>query len=181
MSATAGKNILIVIPKNQFDEQELFGVRAVFEERGARTVVLSQKGQEAVGMNKKRFQPDGMIVDWNKQEGISGKYHAVVVIGGRGSSKSLWDDSILPQILMDHYRAGGVIGAIGSSVAVLARASFLKGEKSAGPEEEKFLKELEAGGAIYVDQPVTRLERIVTAKGGEAAREFAESILQLLK
>jgi protease I len=170
------KNILIVIPRNQFDEDELFVTRETLESAGARVVVLSQTGQEAVGMNKTRFQPHGTIIDWNKQEGIFGKYAAVVLVGGKGAAKSLWDDPILPQILTDHYRAGKVVAAIGQSVIVLARASFLMQRAASGPDQEKFRHELEAGSGFYADEPVTCGDRIITACGGEAAKEFAEAV-----
>jgi putative intracellular protease/amidase len=105
------------------------------EYEGARVVVLSRSGQEGRGMNQERFQPDGMIIDWNKQPGVEGKYHAVVLVGGKGARKSLWDDPIVPQILTDHYRAGSVVGAMGSALVVLARASLITGEIPE-PEEE---------------------------------------------
>ena len=113
MSDLSRTNILIIIPKSQFCEQELNGVRTVLQQCGANVVVLSKSGQEARGMNKEKFQPDGMIVDWNKQIGVESKYHAVILVGGKGAKKSLWDDPIVPQILTDHYRFGSIIGAIG--------------------------------------------------------------------
>ncbi len=176
MGSMLGKNILMVIPRNQFDEHELFATRELLESAGARVIVLSKTGQEAVGTNKTRFQPHGTIIDWNKQEGIFGKYDAVVLVGGKGAPKSLWDDPILPQILTDHYRAGKVIGAMGLSVAVLARASFLIQMAASGPDEERFLTELTAGSSYYSEEPVTCSDRIITACGGDAAKEFSEAV-----
>ena len=174
------KNILMVIPKNQFAEDELFETRKLLEAKGARVVVLSPKGQDAVGMNKTRFQPQGMLIDWNKQEGIRSKYDAVLLVGGKGAPKSLWNDTILPQILTDHYRAGKVVGALGLSVAVLARASFLNEKAASGPEDEVFLHELEAGGSHHSKEYVTCHERIITGRGGEAAQEFATTVTRVL-
>ena len=73
MSDLSRTNVLIIIPKNQFCGQELNGVRTVLQQCGANVVVLSKSGQEARGMNKEKFQPDGMIVDWNKQNWGWGK------------------------------------------------------------------------------------------------------------
>ena len=170
------KSILIAIPKSQFQEQELFDTLAVLKAAGPRTIILSKSGQEAVGMNKTRFTPDGMLVDWDKQPGVSGKYDAVIVMGGKGAPKSLWDDTILPQILTDHFRAERVIGAIGLGVAVLARASLLSGE-AAGPGEEKFLSELEEASLTYSNSPVVRDGKVITASGPDAATEFAHTIV----
>ncbi len=176
----ASKNILIVIPKNQFQEQELFDTLQALKASGLQIFVLSKSGQEAVGMNKTRYTPDGMLVDWDKQPGVSKKYDAVLVLGGKGAAKSLWDDAILPQILTDHFRAGRAIGAIGSGVTVLARASLLSGEV-AGPDDEKFLAELETAGLIRSSSKVVQDGKIVTASGPEAATEFAQTVVNILE
>ena len=174
------KNILIIIPKSQFHEQELFDTLAVLKASGARILVLSKSGQEAVGMNKTRFTPDGMLVDWDKQEGYTGKYHAVLVMGGKGAPKSLWGDPILPQILTDHFREERVIGAIGLGVAVLARASLLSYE-AAGPEDEGFLSELKQADLTRVHSAVVQDGKVITASGPEAATEFANTIISALE
>jgi len=174
------KNILIVIPKSQFQEQELFDTLELLKAAGPRTLVLSKSGQEAVGMNKTRFTPDGMLVDWDKQQGISGKYDAVIVMGGKGAPKSLWDDTILPQILTDHFRAERVISAVGLGVAVLARASLLSYE-AAGPEDDKFLSELENAGLTRSGSPVVQDGKIITASGPEAAIEFTRALIRALE
>jgi len=173
------KNILVVIPKNQFQEQELFDTLEVLKASGVNIIVLSKSGQEARGMNKSRFSPDGMLIDWDKQDGFSGKYHAVLVMGGRGAPKSLWNDPILPQILTDHYRAERVIGGIGLGVAVLAQASLLSGE-AAGPDDELFLSELKKAGISLSKAPVIQENNMITAAGSEAAKEFARTVLDAL-
>nr|WP_282012584.1 DJ-1/PfpI family protein [Nitrospina watsonii] len=172
------KNILIIMPKNQFEEQELFGLRQALEPTGARTVVVSKSGQAATGMNRERYTPDGTIIDWNKQEGIFGKYHAVIVIGGKGAAKSLWDDPIVPQILVDHYRAGSVIAAIGAGIVVLARASLLNG-RCASPDLDLAIAELDRLGIYCEEEDVIADDRIVTARDGSAASSLVKSIVEL--
>ncbi len=173
------KNALVIIPNNQFCEEELFPVLEVLKAAELCVVVLSKTGAEAVGMNRKRFQPDGYIVDWDKQEGVFGKYHAVLFTGGRGASKSIWNDTIIPQILTDHYRAGRIVGALGAGMVALAKASLLMNDCAAA-EDEKTREELENLGVSSVDQSLVVAERIVTAGGPGAARQFAETIVTLL-
>ena len=179
MSNLSKKNILIIISKSQFCGQELNGVRAVLQQVGANVIVLSKSGQEARGSNKEKFQPDGMIIDWNKQPGIKGKYHAVIVIGGKGAKKSLWDDPIVPQILTDHYRSGRIIGAIGSGLVVLVRASLVTGEIPL-PKDSDSLKELEALNAVCVDLPVTRINNIILGQDVDSVDNFSKQILLLM-
>ena len=179
MNNLSKKNILIIIPKSQFCEQELNGVRTVLQQCGANVVVLSKSGQEARGMNKEKFRPDGMIVDWNKQPGIKGKYHAVIVIGGKGAKKSLWDDPIVPQILTDHYRSGNIIGAIGTALVVLIRASLVNGEIPL-PRDEETRVELKNLNAVCIDTPVTRIDNIILGQGADSAHHFCQQILGLM-
>ena len=180
MSTLERKSVLIIIPKSQFCEKELYGLKLALNQRGVHVVVLSNSGQEARGMSKDIFQPDGMIIDWNKQPGVQGKYHAVVLVGGKGARKSLWNDPIVPQILTDHYRFGSVIGAMGSALVVLMRASLTTGEIPL-PREDDARRELESLGAICVDIPVTSLGRMVFGQGADSVDEFSQTILGLME
>ncbi len=108
-------------------------------------------------MNKEKFQPDGMIVDWNRQEGVQGKYQAVVLIGGKGAKKSLRKDPIVPQILTDHHRSGSVVAAIGSAIVVLVKSSLAEGEIPL-PKNDVTREELENLNAVCIDAPVSFLK-----------------------
>ena len=173
------KSALIIIPKSQFCEEELYGVRSALESKQVRVVVLSKSGNEAIGMKKNKFQPDGMIVDWNRHAGAQGKYHVVILVGGKGARKSLWDDPIVPQILTDHHRFGSMIGAIGSALVVLVRACLVAGEIPL-PKDSDSLKELEALNAVCVDLPVTRINNIILGQDADSVDNFSEKILNLI-
>ena len=175
-----GKHILIIMPKSQFCEQELNGVRSTLEQSGANVVVLSKSGQEARSVNNEKFQPNGMIVDWNKQIGISGKYHAIILVGGKGAKKSLWDDPIIPQILTDHYRFGSIIGAMGTAIVVLVRAYLVKGEVPK-PDDYDTYKELEKLNVVFVDAPIKKFEKVILGKGGNSVDQFSRTIVALLE
>ena len=175
-----GKHILIIIPKSQFCEEELNGIRNVLQQGGANVVVLSKSGEEARGMNKEIFKPDGMIVDWDKRVGVKNKYHAVILVGGKGSKKSLWDDSIVPQILTDHYRFGSIIGAMGTAIVVLVRAYLVTGEVPK-PDDDDTYKELEKLNTVFVDAPITRVEKVVLGNGGKSVDQFSRTIVALLE
>ena len=180
MSNLFGKRVLIIIPKSQFCEQELNGVRTLLQQGGANVVVLSKSGQEALGVNKEKIQPDGMIVDWNKKIKVESKYHAVILIGGKGAKKSLWDDPIVPQILTDHYRFGSIIGAMGAAIVVLVRASLVTGEVPI-PEDDVAFKELENHNSVCVDVPVISAENLVLGRGGNSVHQFSQTIIGLIE
>ena len=144
---------------------------------GASFVVLTKTGQEARGMGKTKFQPDGILVDWDKQPGIQGKYDAVLVLGGKGSAKSLWEDPILPQILTDHHRAGKLIGAVAESVVVLAKAGLVYGSSPA-PEDEKTRQTLEMLDIIPLDESLSFSDHILVARDTFSIEAFAQKVIE---
>ena len=121
-----------------------------------------------------------MIVDWDKQFEVKNKYDAVVLLGGKGAKKSLWDDPIVPQILTDHYRFGSIIGALGSAIVVLVRASLVTGEVPVQGDANT-IKELEFLNAVCVDTPVISRDNLVLGQGANSVSDFSKSIIDCIK
>ena len=172
--------ILLVIPQNHFCEQQLWDLKTVFDATSVKSVILSKSGLEAVGERKTRLTPDGILVDWDKRFLPNKKFDAVVVVGGKGAKKSIWDDPILPQILTDHYRSGKVLGALGLSVVSLARAGLLTGLDTSAPNHESCAQELKTAGAFIVDEPMTFSNQIVTARDDSSGKLLGKKILDLV-
>ena len=59
--------ILLVIPQNRFCDQQLLDLKSVFDSIPIKTIVLSKYGKEAIGENKTKILPDGILVDWDKR------------------------------------------------------------------------------------------------------------------
>ena len=172
---------LLVIPQNRFCEQQLFDLKEVLEGGGGECRILSKSGKEAKGEAKNLFQPDGMLVDWNRYLQGKQKYDAVIVIGGKGAKSSIWEDTILPQILTDHFRAGKILGAFGLSVVALARAGLVSRYEVSAQKEEACLKELDDAGAFPEDKNLVVVDRIITSNDSSTGKIFGETILELLR
>ena len=172
---------LLVIPQNRFCEQQLFDLKEVLEGGGGECRILSKSGKEAKGEAKTLFQPDGMLVDWNRFLQGKQKYDAVIVIGGKGAKSSIWEDTILPQILTDHFRAGKILGAFGLSVVALARAGLVSRYEVSAQKEEACLKELDDAGAFPEDKNLVVVNRIITSNDSSTGKIFGETILELLR
>jgi protease I len=172
---------LLVIPQNRFCEQQLFDLKEVLEGGGGECRILSKSGKEAKGEAKTLFQPDGMLVDWNRFLQGKPKYDAVIVIGGKGAKSSIWEDTILPQILTDHFRAGKILGAFGLSVVALARAGLVSRYEVSAQKEEACLKELDDAGAFPEDKNLVVVDRIITSNDSSTGKIFGETILELLR
>ena len=172
---------LLVIPQNRFCEQQLFDLKEVLEGGGGECRILSKSGKEAKGEAKTLFQPDGMLVDWNRFLQGKPKYDAVIVIGGKGAKSSIWEDTILPQILTDHFRAGKILGAFGLSVVALARAGLVSRYEVSAQKEEACLKELDDAGAFPEEKNFVVVNRIITSNDSSTGKIFGETILELLR
>ena len=192
MERLAGKNILIIIPKDYYMESELDPVIESMKSEGANVLVASNKLKEAVGMKGGRTTPDVLIVD--AIEGITGDsyvsaakgvrqikgvFHGVIVIGGNGARSYLWKDELVRLVLNDRHRSKMVVAAIGSAVPCLGKAELLQNlEVTTEPGNKKAIKELENAKAIIVDEPVTSHNRDYTVQNAEAISAFLNSFIE---
>ena len=192
MERLAGKNILIIIPKDYYMESELDPVIESMKSESANVLVASNKLKEAVGMKGGRISPDVLIVD--AIEGITGDsyvsaakgvrqikgvFHGVIVIGGNGARSYLWRDELVRLVLNDRHRSKMVVAAIGSAVPCLGKAELLQNlEVTTEPGNKKAVKELENAKAIIVDEPVTSHNRVYTVQNAEAISAFLNPFIE---
>jgi len=171
-----GKKILMVIAQENFQDKELIKPKEVFEGAGASVFVAAPRKETATGMLGGKVQPDFAISDVNASE-----FDAVVVVGGSGSPKYLWDDTQLRNLVKDAYAGGKVVAAICLSPVVLARAGILKGKSATVFPSSDAVAELKKEGAIYKDESVVIAGRIVTGRDPASAEAFADAIVSLLR
>ncbi|MFQ5481710.1 MAG: DJ-1/PfpI family protein [Nitrospinaceae bacterium] len=188
-----GKNVLFIIPKDYYDEEQLEPLLDRFRAEGAEIRVASTKFKEAIGMKKGRQMPDMLVVD--AIEGIigdsyvtggrgvrqvKGVFHGTVVIGGKGAKKYLWKENLVRLILTDRYRSQMVLGAIGTGIGCLGEADLVRNVEVAAPEDKHLLPQLEAAAAILTEDAVSVHERVVTARDAASIEEFAEALIPLI-
>ncbi len=192
MERLAGKNILIVIPKDYYMESELTPVLESMNAEGANILVASNKLKESVGMKGGKFKPDVLIVD--AIEGITGDsyvsagkgvrqikgvFHGVIVIGGNGARSYLWKDELLRLLISDRYRSRMVIAAIGSAVPCLGKAGLLQSlEVTTEAGNKKAIAALEDSKAILVNEPMTVTDRIFTVRDANAIPAFLDPFIE---
>ncbi len=194
MGRLSGKNILMIMPKDYYDEEELEIPYEIFKSEDANIIVASGKMKEAVGMKTGRRTPDRLIVD--SMEGITGDsyvtggtgtrqikavFQGVVVVGGSGARNYLWKDKITRLLLVDRYKSEFVVAAIGQGIGCLAEACLV--ENMEVPVEESkakkpFLKILEEGKALLSNEDMITYERIVMGKDSSVAEAFAQAVVE---
>jgi protease I len=193
MERLSGKNILIIMPKDYYDEEELEIPYEIFKSEDANIIVASGKMKEAVGMKTGRRMPDRLIVD--SMEGITGDsyvtggtgtrqikavFQGVVIVGGSGARNYLWEDKITRLLITDRYKSGFVVGAIGQGIGCLAEANLIEALEVPVDEskaKKPFLKILEKGKSLLSDQDLIIHERLVIGKDSSVAEAFAEAMI----
>lgn len=194
MGRLSGKNILIIIPKDYYNEEELEIPLGIFKSEEANVIVASGKMKEAIGMKTGRHTPDRLIVD--SMEGITGDsyvtggtgtrqikgvFQGAVVVGGSGARNYLWKDKITRLLLVDRYKSEFVVAAIGHGIGCLAAASLIENKEAPVNESEAkkpFLKVLEEGKALLSDKDLIIHERLVMGKDDSVAQIFAEAVVE---
>lgn len=170
-----GKRILMVIAPDEFRDEELLTPKEILEAAGAQIDVASTRMGEAKGMLGCKFSPQLVIAEANADN-----YQAVIVVGGMGSPAHLWNDTSLHNIISRLNNAGHVVAAICLSGAVLAKSGVLKSKKATVWPDETAIKVLQEGQANYLKESVVADGNIITADGPEAAKKFAEQIVEAL-
>ena len=193
MERLSGKNILMIMPKDYYDEEELEIPYEIFKSEDANIIVASGKMKEAVGMKTGRRMPDRLIVD--SMEGITGDsyvtggtgtrqikavFQGVVIVGGSGAKNYLWEDKITRLLITDRYKSGFVVGAIGQGIGCLAEANLIEALEVPVDEskaKKPFLKILEKGKSLLSDQDLILHERLVIGKDSSVAEAFAQAMI----
>ena len=190
MARLTGKNVLFIIPKDYYNENELDPLVAIMKEEGARVLIASSKFKEAVGMKTGRIMPDLMVVD--AMEGIIGDtyvtggtgtrqiigvFHGVILIGGNGARLYLWKEKLIQLLITDRHKSGMVVGAMGSAVPTLVAAGLVHEFDVAASKDKHTLKELEKTNVKISDESVADYNRIITGAGESAVNPFAERFI----
>ena len=170
-----GKRVLMVVAPEGYKEDELSVPSGIFKELGAEVVVASTRTCTGIahGMSGGEVAVNLSIGNVNLSE-----YDSIVIVGGVGSMKYLWDDSDLRDMVRVAYDSHMTVAAICLSPVVLARAGILRDKECTAFITAK--EELIKNGGMYLDKGVVVSGNIVTAKGPEYATEFAIAVADVM-
>ncbi len=171
------KKIIIIVPFKDFRDEEYFIPKENFEAKSFEVKTASNELGNAFGA-------DGgeVIVDIKLSEIKLNDFDALVFVGGPGCLKNLNNEES-HDLIVKANNLKKIIAAICISPLILAEAGILKNKKSTvwhddlNKEPIKKIKELEA---IYLNEKVVVDERIITANGPSAAKEFSEAVIEVL-
>lgn len=167
--------VLIAIAPEKFRDEELAGPVTALTAAGIAYDIASTRRGTCTGMLGAKA-----VATLSFEEVDPKLYDALAIIGGAGSQTHLWDDEILQELARYFHEAGKVVAAICLAPVVLARAGILKGKKATHFDSPTAFREMKAGGAKPVVQPLVADSRIITANGPGASKAFGDAIVKTL-
>ena len=169
----SGKNVLMIIAAERFQDEEFAQPYNLFTRLGATVKLACSRKGIVKGIFGRQLTPDFLIGACKADD-----YDAVVFIGGPGATE-YFNNSDAHALARDAVSKSKVLGAICIAPVILANAGVLKGKKATVfPSEQP---QLVSQGARLIQQNVVVDGKIVTAAGPQAAREFAETLARLIQ
>ena len=174
--ATVSKEIAMIIAYRDFQDEEYFIPKNIFEESGAQVSTIGEQNDIAIGVQGGEAKIDIAIDDFD----IS-NFGAIVFIGGQGAIKYLDNDKSY-EIAQKAIEQNKILAAICISPIILAKAGVLQGKNAtvwSSPMDRETIRILERNGVQYKNEQVVVDNKIITGNGPSAAQEFAETIVKI--
>lgn len=172
------KKVLMVVAFRDFRDEELFTPKQVLENEGIEVKLASDQKGIAIGADGGEANIDYLISEVNIDD-----FSAIIFVGGPGCLSHL-DNEQSYHLLKEAKEKDKIIAAICISPVILAKAGILEGKRAtvwSSPLEKTPINILKENGAIYEEEMVVVNEKIITANGPAAAKEFGKTILEILK
>ena len=178
MSILTNKKAVIIVAFRGFRDEEYFVPKDILEKAGVEIKTASNQKGPAIGADGGEVEVDLLVSEIN-----SANFDAIVFIGGPGCLLSL-DNENSYKVVKETISQNKILAAICISPAILAKAGVLQGKKAtvwSSVMDKSAVKTLKENGVIYEDKPVVVDEKIITASGPDAAKEFGEEIIKALQ
>ncbi|KAG8364255.1 hypothetical protein BUALT_Bualt19G0109200 [Buddleja alternifolia] len=162
----------VLIPvANGSEEIEVVTIIDILRRANANVVVVSvEKSLQIVASSGTNIIADKMI-----SAVADSIYDVIILAGGTSGSERLHKSKILKKLLKEQQSGGRVLGAIGSSPAILHKQGLLKDKRTTGhPSITSTLNDGVSGARVVID------EKVITSKGLSTATHFALAIVSKL-
>ncbi|WOF16616.1 DJ-1 family protein [Methanoplanus sp. FWC-SCC4] len=172
------KKVLIVIPPEKYENEELLNSLAIFDSAGILYEIASLEKGAINGHPVGVAEATEKLNDLHKS--ATKDYKGILVIGGPQSRDYLWNNGELHKIIRNFDKEGLLIGAVSNSVPVLANADILVRRETAAPDDQEIIHLLIKRDARYQNMPVVSDEHVITAKSTEYASELAKRMAEAI-
>lgn len=164
--------ILAIIASKNFNDEEFFVPKEIFEKGGLEVVIASSSLRTSRSALGTKVTPDILLEAVNVND-----YDAIMFVGGPGAVE-YWNNPVAHKIAQDAVKRHKVLAAICIAPVTLANAGVLSKRKATVWSSE--LNKLIRMGASYTGAAVEVDGSIITANGPSAASAFAQAIMDKL-
>lgn len=175
------KKILFILMPKDYRDEEFYEPYNILKEKGFELDVASFQKGIAVGANGYEFSPN-LVIDQIKDEDFN-KYDALVIPGGPGSTKYLWNNKTVQSIIKLFHNNQKIVAAICYAVIAVVQSGILKGKNATVYPTQEAKEILQNNNVNFVHDGTVSLktEKIITSQGPAFAKDFAEQISMLLQ
>jgi protease I len=170
-----GKNVILVVPRTQFREEEVFEPQRILEREGAIVTIASTVAGPCRGMREGFIEAARALSEVRPDE-----FDGIVIAGGSSVPEFFWKDKTLTELVTKMSEAGKVVGAISLSTVVLAKAKLLEGRNATVYYLPEAIEELKTAGARYVKDKLIVDGKLIMAEGPAEARSFSNALVAAL-
>ena len=163
------KNLLIILPSQNFNEDEYNILKKHFDKSGVRIFISSARNGLCVGERGLRIQSDVLLYNINQKN-----FAGIVFIGGSGVISEM-GNSDLHNLAKQFNSSNKLVAAICAAPLILGSAGLLTGFDATC--NKKYKSELEQLKARYIDMPVVKTGNILTSQSRQTANEFAAMVI----
>jgi len=169
---TGPRRAVLIVPRENFHDEELFGTMRVLDMAGIETIIASTNIGTLRGILGNAAEARILVNQLRVSD-----YDAIVFIGGPGVVE-YFDNPVALSIAREAADKGKVLAAISIAPAVLANAGVLGGVKATSFLSER--NRLIEAGATYTGVPVERDKSIITCSNPMAVTQFGRAIVETL-
>ena len=175
------KRILCVLMPEQFQDFEFNVPFLMFTKKRYTVDIAGLRPGVATGAFGLEVTPNLFLANLTTKD--FGTYDALVIPGGPGSTKYLWGNKKLQEVVRYFHEKKQIIATICYACIVPVQAGILTGkEATVYPTNEAkaiFTKQ----GVMFRDQGVVSLadDKIITAQGPTFAKSFGQAIIDMVQ
>jgi len=173
VEANCEDKVLMLIPKRNFRDEELFVPKEIIENSGYKIELVSSSKGSCFGLLGHKVEAAKSLDEVNILD-----YKAVVFIGGIGA-KEYWHDKDAISLAKDAFKDGIILAAICIAPVTLANAGVLEGKRAT--VSDAFKDKIIDKEAIYTGSGIEVDGNIITASGPSSSEGFGYKIVELLK
>lgn len=167
--------VLLIIPPERFNEDELFQPKEALENAGIEVTIASTKKGEITGDYQGVANSEVIFSEVSATD-----YDALAIIGGSGTNDYLWENQEVLSYLKQAHEQNVLISGICAGAVTVAKTGLLNGRKATCYPLDVQKNELKTLNVEYVEQHVVAHNDIITGDGPDGAKEFGKSLVEAL-